>query len=96
MTSDQIPAIEVLLTETEEAHGAYERDELDGVYDQEWPAWYARYAVDHGIGELVGRAVSADELAGFLATTWDRAQQADPKPTDPWSAYVARQIAAEL
>jgi hypothetical protein len=96
MTTDRVRAIEALLTETEEAHGAYERAELDGVYDQEWPAWYARYAIDHGIGELVGHPVSSDELAQFLTTTWERAQQADPKPADPWSAYMARQIAAAL
>ena len=64
MTTDRIAALEALLAETEAAHGAYETTELNGVYDQEWPRWYAAYAVEHGIGEiLVGHAVSSDDLA---------------------------------
>ena len=40
--------------------------------------------------------VSADELAQLLATSWDELQQADPRPTDPWTTYIARRLAAEL
>ena len=54
MTTDRIAALEALLAETEAAHGAYETTELNGVYDQEWPRWYAAYAVEHGIGEIRG------------------------------------------
>ena len=32
-----------LLTEAAAAHGVYEAEELDGVYDEEWPAWYAAH-----------------------------------------------------
>ena len=32
-----------LLTEAAAAHGAFEAEELDGVYDEEWPAWYAAH-----------------------------------------------------
>ncbi|HVL62277.1 MAG TPA: hypothetical protein VM430_12845 [Microbacterium sp.] len=32
-----------LLTEAAAAHGAYEAEELGGVYDEEWPAWYAAH-----------------------------------------------------
>ena len=52
MTPDRIEAIIALLGRTEEAHGAYERAELDGVYDEDWPRWYATYAVDNGIGAM--------------------------------------------
>ena len=96
MTTDQIGALEALLAETEAAHGVYETTELNGVYDQEWPRSYANYAVDHGIDTLLGRAVTADELARFLTTSWNELRNADPRPNDPWAAYTARRIAAEL
>jgi hypothetical protein len=32
--------------ETGAAHGVYEEGELNGVYDQNWPAWYAAYLVE--------------------------------------------------
>ena len=91
-----IDAIEALLGRAETAHGVYETTELNGVYDQEWPSWYAAYAVDHGIGTLLGRAVTADELTSFLARTWDEYQRLDPTPSDPWAAYAARHIVTAL
>jgi hypothetical protein len=36
-------AILGLLTEAAAAHGAYEAEELDGVYDEGWPQWYAAH-----------------------------------------------------
>jgi hypothetical protein len=73
----------------------YETTELNGVYDEDWPRWYAAYAVDHGIGSLLGRDVSADELAQSLTASWDELQRAHPRPTDPWTTYIARRLAAE-
>jgi hypothetical protein len=32
-----------LLIRTAEAHGIHEKEELGGVYDTNWPQWYARY-----------------------------------------------------
>jgi hypothetical protein len=34
-----------LLREAEAAHGKYEQEELGGVRDEEWPAWYAEFIV---------------------------------------------------
>ena len=96
MTPDRVRAIDDLLVRAESAHGAYERTELDGVYDEDWPRWYAAFAVEHGIGALVGREVTADELAAFLARTNAELERSDPKPDEPWSVYTARRIAAEL
>ena len=96
MTTDRIAALEALLAETEAAHGAYETTELNGTYDQEWPRWYAAYAVEHGIGELVGHAVSSDDLAEFLTMSWSELQQADPPLSEPWTTSLAHRIAAEL
>jgi hypothetical protein len=96
MTTDRVAALEALLAETETAHGAYETTELNGVYDQEWPRWYAAYAVEHGIGEFLGHDVSTDDLAQFLTMSWSELQQADPPPSEPWTTSLARRIAAEL
>ena len=35
-----------LLKETSAAHGEYETAELGGVYDEQWPEWYATYFTD--------------------------------------------------
>jgi hypothetical protein len=89
-------AVAKLLSATEAAHGVYESTVLGGVYDREWPAWYAAYAIEHGLGELVGHDVTADQLRVFLASTFEAFKGAEPKPTEPWSAWTARRIAAEL
>ena len=91
-----VGSIQALLTQTEAAHGAYEATELKGVYDQDWPSWYAQYAVEHGIGDLLGRAVTTEELARFLADSWRELEAADPKPAESWPAYTAQQIATRL
>ncbi len=96
MGRDRIEALNALLVETEEAHGAFESTELKGVYDQDWPSWYAAYAVKAGLGELVGHAVATDQVAAFLASTSGEFERIEPKPSEPWATYAARRIAAEL
>ena len=96
MTTDRIDAIEALLAEAAAAHGVFEATELGGVYDAAWPRWYADYAIDHGIGELLTNAVTVDELARYFTTTWDDAQRAEPPPSGPWATWMAPRIAAEL
>ncbi|MDQ2935725.1 MAG: hypothetical protein M3R49_12270 [Chloroflexota bacterium] len=96
MTADRTEAIDTLLMQAEEAHGIYEGTDLNGVYDQDWPRWYAAYAVEHGIGTLVGHEVTTDALAAFLATSNAEFQRAERTPAEPWAAYTAQRIAAEL
>lgn len=93
---DHVGALEALLTETGRAHGVYEAAELQGVYDQEWPRWYAGYAGEHGLAALVGHPVTVDDLAAFLSSTNAEFERIEPKPTESWAAYTARRIAAEL
>jgi hypothetical protein len=95
MTADRIDALEALLSEAASAHAVFERTELNGVYDQDWPRWYASYAVDHGIGELLGRPITADELAGVFTSSWEDIQKADPRPAEPWATLMARRLAEE-
>lgn len=96
MPTERSNAIRALLVEAEQAHGVYEATELNGVYDQEWPRWYARYLVEHGLGEMLGHDVDADELAASLAAGYADFEHVDPKPTASWADYLARRIASEL
>lgn len=90
----RIDDITALLHEAEGAHGIYETTELNGVYDQDWARWYAGYAVDHGLGALLGRDVTADEVATLLASAYADFQGAEPTPTETWATYVARRLAS--
>ena len=91
-----VDAIAELLEQTEAAHGAYETAELNGVYDRDWARWYAAYAVEHGLGDLLGRPVGADALAALLSDGFAAFEQADPRPAEGWAAYLAQRIAADL
>lgn len=46
------------------AHGVHEAEELGGVYDQEWPSWYAAHMA-RTLAEG-GHAVGADVLQAAL------------------------------
>jgi hypothetical protein len=96
MAADRIQAINDLLVQTQEAHAAFESTELNGVYDTEWPSWYATYAVDHGFGALVGRDVTVDELAGLLTSGQAAFEATVPRPSESWAAFTARRLAEAL
>jgi hypothetical protein len=93
---DRVGSLDTLLVQTGRAHGVFEETELKGVYDKEWPRWYAAYAVEHGIGALVGHPVTVDDLAAFLASSNAEFEHIEPRPTESWAAYTARRIAADL
>jgi len=94
VAADRVTETTSLLVRTSKAHGVYEENELSGVYDQAWSEWYAQYAVDNGIGPLVGHPVTADQLAQFLASS--NVDFERDKPGDSWAAYTARRIIQEL
>jgi hypothetical protein len=93
MTTGDLDSITGLLDRAGQAHGQYEQAELNGVYDQQWAAWYAAYAVEHGLGALLGHAVSAGQVAAFFTRSF--AQYQRDGITEPWSSYTARALAAE-
>jgi hypothetical protein len=86
--------IAALLSETGAAHGAYEEGELNGVYDQNWPAWYAAYLVEHGLSKLVGGAVAVEQISQLLKQ-YDQDYQHE-QPRESWPAYYARRIAVQF
>lgn len=36
-----------LLKAAAEAHGKYEKEELNGVHDKDWPTWYAKWILEN-------------------------------------------------
>lgn len=88
-------AVSALLTEAEAAHGVYETTVLAGVYDQEWPRWYATYAVEHGIGELIGRLITPERLATLLVDAFEALKAADPAPIESWATWTAGRLVAD-
>jgi hypothetical protein len=93
MTTDRRDEITALLLETEQAHGRYETTELKGVYDTDWARWYAAYAVEHGMAELIGSPVTADQLAETLTTAFAAFEVHSPQPGETWATYAAGRIA---
>jgi 4a-hydroxytetrahydrobiopterin dehydratase len=96
METDRIDALNALLVQAEQAHGAFEATELNGIYDQVWAGWYARFAVEHGIGALLGRDVTIDELAAFLSSSYADFLRIVPRPNEAWATYTARRIAVDM
>jgi len=93
---EQLEAVEGLLDQAKEAHAEYERTELDGVYDEDWPRWYAHYVVDEGLGDLLGRDVAADEVAAFFKTSYVEFSATVFEAEQSWTIYTARRMIEEL
>ena len=89
-------AIATLLREAEAAHGAYETDVLDGVFDEDWAAWYAAYLLDHGLENHLRRAESFDVQALTATLTRLDAEYQQEETTGPWPDVYARGIVAEF
>jgi hypothetical protein len=96
MEPDRPAAIAALLRQAELEHAEHEAKDLGGVYDQDWPQWYATYAVEHGLDGILGHEVPVDRLTTFLADGYAEFASADPRPTEPWAEYTAARISAEL
>ncbi|MGZ8563777.1 MAG: hypothetical protein ACXWWU_09175 [Candidatus Limnocylindria bacterium] len=96
MEADRSTAVATLLREAEGAHALYEAVVLDGVYDQDWPRWYATYAVEHGVAEVLGQDVTVDELTTLLSDSYADFASAETKPAEPWDEYTANRIVSEL
>ena len=86
--------IAALLRNTGAAHGAYEERELNGVYDQNWPTWYAAYAVQHGLGNLLSTTLTVEELSRLLKQ-YDEDYRKE-RPAENWPDYYAARLAEHV
>ena len=66
MMNDMRIALTYLLEQTSQAHGEYETTLLNGVYDLNWPRWYAHWALEHGLDELLNSSLSVEDLGELL------------------------------
>lgn len=94
MTDDRVDEIADLLDQAGQAHGKYERNELNGVYDQEWARWYAGHVVEQGVSALLGHAVTVDQVAQFFTDSFADYQR--DNIDEDWGSYTARRMQAEL
>ena len=87
-------AVAALLRQTETAHGAYETSVLGGTFDEDWPAWYAAYLLDHGLSDHLPGDERLDvanltAMLARLAADYERGEQ-----VSPWPDVYARGIIA--
>ena len=90
--------ISALLSKTAEAHDRYERAELGGVRDEEWPVWYAAYLLENGLLDLFPDAVAQTRLKNelpMLLTEADKSHRAHA-PDENWPDYYAQYLVDNL
>ena len=83
-------AVAALLSQAGSAHGVYEENELNGVYDQNWPDWYAAYLVELGLGELLGASLSVERLSHLLKQ-YDQDYKRE-RPGVGWPQFYAERL----
>jgi hypothetical protein len=83
-------AVAALLSQAGSTHGVYEENELNGVYDQNWPNWYAAYLVEHGLGELLGAPLTVERLSGLLKQ-YDQDYKRE-RPGMGWPQFYAERL----
>lgn len=86
--------IRQLLSKAGSAHHTYEQTELNGVYDEEWPAWYASHLIDHGLNDLLSQSVAVDRLAQFLSDSNEQYEATDKH--FGWAEYTAAAITKQF
>lgn len=82
--------IETLLKQAQEAHHIFEKDELQGKFDEQWPAWYADFLLNNGLATLTGTTPDPDALASFLDQTSQ--QMKSESSQQPWHEYTANKL----
>jgi hypothetical protein len=92
VTQEIITKIANLLSQAGSAHHHFEQTVLKGIYDQEWPAWYADHVIQHGLGELLPGPVTVEQLSRFLSENYEVYKRENSKLG--WADYTAQQIAA--
>lgn len=92
MTTQTTPITQIaaLLNQAGQAHHEYEQTVLNGVYDEDWPNWYAQYVIDQGVLALVQQPLTAPELAAFLKDNYEVFKSAHSQAS--WANYAAQQI----
>jgi hypothetical protein len=83
--------IATLLTQAGHEHHIYEQTVLKGVYDEDWPTWYADYLMQNGLETLLNQPVTTEQLSQFLSAGYVVYQREGV--TQSWADYTAEQLA---
>jgi len=80
------------LTAAGTAHGEYEKNALNGEYDEQWAEWYASYLIGHQWNDQFRTGWDVGELAEALRRA-NTAHRADA-PLRRWQDFYSEQFAA--
>jgi hypothetical protein len=94
MTQETATQIAALLSQAGEAHHEYEQNQLGGEYDQNWSTWYADYIIEQGLGKLLNREVSTEQLSQVLSQSNEEYKKENPGQS--WGDYTAQKMLAAL
>jgi hypothetical protein len=90
ITQTTVIEIASLLTKAGNAHHQYEQTVLNGVYDRDWHIWYAEYAIECGLGNLLDRSLAVERVSEFLSQTNE--QYKTENSDRSWADYTAQKI----
>lgn len=90
MAQMTVKEISLLLSQAGQAHHEYEQTVLNGVYDQDWPIWYAEYVLEQGLGKLLNRPLTPEQLGQFLSQSNEQYQAENSEQT--WAEYAAQKM----
>ncbi|MCG3211223.1 MAG: hypothetical protein FOGNACKC_04862 [Anaerolineae bacterium] len=90
MNPNAVTQIARLLSQAGSAHHQYEQTILKGVYDQEWPAWYANYVIEHGLANLLNQEVTAGQISQFFIESYQIYRKEGSNLG--WVDYTAQQL----
>ncbi len=90
MNMNSVAQIANLLSQAGSAHHHFEQTVLNGVYDQEWPAWYADYVIKHGLNDLLPKPVTVEQLSHFFSESYE-IYKLKNSPLG-WADYTAQEI----
>lgn len=93
MNQSLVSQVANLLKQAGSAHHTYEQTVLKGVYDQDWPVWYANYVIENGLSDLFARPFTVDGLAARLTAATDL--HSDHEAKESWADFVATQLLIE-
>ncbi|HLD94720.1 MAG TPA: hypothetical protein VI703_11020 [Anaerolineales bacterium] len=86
--------LSALLQQAKAAHTQFEKIELDGQFDEQWPAWYADYLVTGGLPSLLGKEPDIDQLANRISEISQRHKA--ERTAENWADYIARELLQTL
>lgn len=79
-----------LLGKAQAAHHDFEAAELDGVFDEQRPAWFAEFLMANGLAGLLGKEPDLDSLAAQLNEISQRHKA--ERTAEPWADHTAHSL----